>query len=89
MARGSVEGVDAAAVRDTVQRALNAMDEVRRIKNTLTGAQTSNQKGKDLVDAMAGRVRANLDDIDALVVTEAGEAPPPPPTDEQDELELD
>src|SRR3954468_10520343 len=88
MARGSVEGVDAAAVRDTVQRALNAMDEVRRIKNTLTGAQTSIQKGKDLVDAMAGRVRANLDDIDALVVTEAGEAPPPP-TDEQDELELD
>jgi hypothetical protein len=65
------------------------MDEVRRIKNTLTGAQTSIQKGKDLVDAMAGRVRANLDDIDALVVTEAGEAPPPPPTDEQDELELD
>jgi hypothetical protein len=89
MARGSVEGVDAAAVRDTVQRALNAMDEVRRIKNTLTGAQTSIQKGKDLVDAMAGRVRANLDDIDALVVSEAGEAPPPPPTDEQDELELD
>jgi hypothetical protein len=89
MARGSVEGVDAAAVRDTVQRALNAMDEVRRIKNTLTGAQTSIQKGKDLVDAMAGRVRANLDDIDALVICEAGEDPPPPPADEQDELELD
>src|SRR4051794_38200426 len=89
MARGSVEGVDAAAVRDTVQRALNAMDEVRRIKNTLTGAQTSIQKGKDLVDAMAGRVRANLDDIDALVVSEAGDDPPPPPADEQDELELD
>jgi hypothetical protein len=89
MARGSVEGIDAAAVRDTVQRALNAMDEVRRIKNTLTGAQTSIQKGKDLVDAMASRVRANLDDIDALVVSEAGEHAPPPPADEQDELELD
>ena len=89
MARGSVEGIDAAAVRDTVQRALNAMDEVRRIKNTLTGAQTSIQKGKDLVDAMASRVRANLDDIDALVISEAGEGNPPPPADEQDELELD
>jgi hypothetical protein len=89
MARGSVEGIDAAAVRDTVQRALNAMDEVRRIKNTLTGAQTSIQKGKDLVDAMASRVRANLDDIDALVISEAGEDNPPPPADEQDELELD
>ena len=65
------------------------MDEVRRIKNTLTGAQTSIQKGKDLVDAMASRVRANLDDIDALVVSEAGEDAPPPPADEQDELELD
>jgi hypothetical protein len=34
-------------------------------------------------------VRANLDDIDALVICEAGEDPPPPPADEQDELELD
>ena len=86
MARGSAEGIDAAAVRDTVQRALHAMDEVRRIKSTLTGAVTSIEKGKELVDAMAGRVRAHLDEVDALVGAEAGDAPLPPlPPDDDDE----
>jgi hypothetical protein len=91
MARGSADGVDAAAVRDTVQRALHTMDEVRRIKSTLTGAVTSIEKGKELVDAMASRVRAHLDEVDALVLSEVGEdaLPPPPDDDEQHELELD
>lgn len=91
MARGSAEGIDAAAVRDTVQRALHAMDEVRRIKSTLTGAVTSIEKGKELVDAMAGRVRAHLDEVDELVGAEAGDAPLPPSDDddEQPELTLD
>jgi flavin-binding protein dodecin len=90
MARGSAEGIDAAAVRDAVQRALHSMDEVRRIKSTLTGAVSSIEKGKELVDAMAGRVRAQLDEVDALARTEAGDAPAsPPPQDEDDQPELD
>jgi hypothetical protein len=91
MARGSAEGVDAAAVRDTVQRALHAMDEVRRIKSTLTGAVTSIEKGKELVDAMASRVRAHLDEVDELMGAEEGDDAPLPPLDddEQPELTLD
>jgi hypothetical protein len=38
MKRGEVDGVDAGAVRDSVDRALQAMEDVRRVKSQLTGA---------------------------------------------------
>jgi hypothetical protein len=66
MKRSDVEGVDAGAVRGAVERALQAMDEVRKVKGQLTGAKTSIDNAYELVDGMAGRVRAHLDEIDVL-----------------------
>ena len=45
MARGDGEGVDAAAVTDTVERALAALDDVRRIRQQLTGRQDPDRQG--------------------------------------------
>jgi hypothetical protein len=74
MSRGDSGGVDAAAVSETVERALAAMDDVRRIKQQLTGAKTQIDKASELVEAMAARVRAQLAEIDALVAA-SGEQP--------------
>ena len=67
MARGDGEGVDAAAVSDTVERALVALEDVRRIRQQLTGAKTQIDKASEIVGAMSERVRAHLDEIAALV----------------------
>ena len=67
MARGGGEEIDAGAIRDTVQRALQAMEDVRRVKTQMTGAKTSIDKAYALVEEMAERVRAQLDAIDQLV----------------------
>ena len=64
--RGDVDGVDAGAVRDNVDRALQAMAEIRKVKSQLTGAKTSIDNAYELVEAMAARVRGHLEDIDAL-----------------------
>jgi predicted metal-dependent phosphoesterase TrpH len=73
MARGGGEEIDAGAVRDTVQRALQAMEDVRRVKTQLTGAKTGIDKAYALVEEMAERVRAQLDAIDQLVAADADE----------------
>ena len=67
MARAGGEGVDAAAVADTVDRALAAFDDVRRVRQQLTGAKTQIDKASDIVGAMAERVRRHLEEIGALV----------------------
>jgi hypothetical protein len=67
MSRADGDGIDAAAVRDTVERALGAMDEVRRIKSTLTGAKTGIDKATEYLDAMAEQVREHLRQMEALV----------------------
>jgi Uncharacterized protein conserved in bacteria (DUF2130) len=67
MVRGGEDEIDAAAVRDTVERALGAMEDVRRVKQQLTGAKTQIDKAAEIVDAMAGRVRAHLAEIDELL----------------------
>lgn len=67
MARGGGEDVDLAAVAETVERALGAMDEVRSIKQKLTGAQSSITAADGALDAMAGAVRAHLARIDELL----------------------
>jgi len=73
MARGSDEGVDVAAVRDTVERAVGAMEEVRRIKQQLTGAKTQIDTAGKIVDSMAARVRGHLAEIDELLAADAGD----------------
>jgi hypothetical protein len=67
MAKGGGDGVDTAAVRDAVERALGAMDEVRRIKQQLTASKTSIDKAADIVQTMADSVRAQLAEIAGLV----------------------
>lgn len=72
MARGGGEDVDIAAVAETVERALGAMDEVRSIKQKLTGAQTSIRSADDLLEGMAATVRAHLTRIDELLAPGGG-----------------
>jgi len=71
MSRADGEGIDAGALRDTVERALGAMEDVRRIKQQLTGAETSIGNARSILDAMAAQVRALLGEIDQRLQTVA------------------
>jgi hypothetical protein len=71
MSRAEAEGIDSGAVHDTVERALAAMEDVRKVKSQLTGAQNGIEKAKELVDAIASGVRAHLAEIDGLVLPDA------------------
>jgi hypothetical protein len=73
MTRAEGEGVDAAAIRDAAGRAVAALEDVRRVKSQLTGAETSIENARDILETMAGQARAHLAEIDALVC--AGEEP--------------
>ena len=79
------DGIDAGAVRDTVERAVAALSEERKIKQQLTGAKTGIDKAYELIEAMGARVRALLAEIDMLVRA-CDEEPPAPPVDPQLEL---
>jgi hypothetical protein len=74
MSRSEADGVDAKGVRDSVERALNAMERVRAVKNTLTGAQTQIGKAKDVLDDMAEQVREHLRIVDQLVLAGSPDA---------------
>ena len=63
MAKGGVEGLDAPALRAEVERALGAMDEVRRIKLHLTNAAGGIEQARAVLEGMAERVRAHLASI--------------------------
>jgi hypothetical protein len=67
MARGGAEGVDGVAVADWVERAVSELEEVRRVRQQLTGAKTQIDRASDIVGAMSDRVRAHLEEIAALV----------------------
>jgi hypothetical protein len=84
MARGGDGGVDGAAVHDLVERALRAIEEVRKVKSGLTGAKTSIDNAYKAAEEMAGRVRGHLAEIDELVL----DARPPAPAPADDQLEL-
>jgi cell division septum initiation protein DivIVA len=43
------------------------MEDVRRIKQQLTGAKTQIDKAGEIVDSLADRVKAHLREIDELV----------------------
>jgi hypothetical protein len=79
MARGSAAGIDDAAVRGEVERALGAMEDVRRVKSQLTQATTSIGTATSILDTMAAGVRAHLAQIGALLdaVAEPGSLPEP------------
>jgi hypothetical protein len=73
MSQSESEGIDGAAVHDTVERALAAMEDVRRVKSSLTGAKTNIDRAAGLVDAMSDRVRDHLRQIDELVLAAGGQ----------------
>ena len=61
--------VDALALRGEVERALGALEDVRRIKVQLTNASTGIEEARRILDGMAERVRGHLAQIDALVAS--------------------
>jgi hypothetical protein len=67
MAKGGVDGLDAPALRAEVERALGAMEDVRRIKLHLTNAAGGIEEARRVLEAMVERVRAHLASIDELV----------------------
>jgi hypothetical protein len=54
-------------VRAEVERAAQAMEDVRRVKSQLTGATTSIEQARSILEGMAAGVRAHLAQIDALL----------------------
>ncbi len=72
LAREGGDELDAATVRATVGRALDAMDEVRKIKSQLTTAAGGICTARELLEAMAARVRAELGAIEEQLAPSAG-----------------
>ena len=81
MTRADGDGIDAGALRDTVERTLGAMEDVRRIKQQLTGAATSIGSARTILEGMAERVRGHLAEMDEQLSV-AG-APEPEPAQPQ------
>ena len=86
MTRGDGDGIDAGALRDTVERTLGAMEDVRRIKQQLTGAETGIGNARTILDAMAATVRGRLAEIDQLVASAGESDSEPEPEPQQPEL---
>jgi hypothetical protein len=77
MERAGGDGLDGGALRAEVERALAAMDDVRRIKSQLTAATTGIESARRIIDEMADRVRGHLVRVDELVVAGTGDMSPP------------
>ena len=67
MARDDADGLDAVALRTEVERAIQALEEVRKIKVQLTNASTGIENAHKLVGTMADTVRAHLAQANALI----------------------
>ena len=67
MARDDADGLDATALRTEVERAVQALEEVRKIKVQLKNATTGIENARGLVDTMADTVRGHLGQANALL----------------------
>jgi hypothetical protein len=85
MKRDDADGIDAGALRSSIERALGALADERKVKQQLTGAKGNIERAYGLVEAMAERVRSHLQEIDVLV-----RPPDSPPVEEprDDQLAL-
>ena len=85
MKRDDADGIDAGALRSSIERALGALADERKVKQQLTGAKGNIERAYGLVEAMAERVRSHLQEIDVLV-----RPPDSPPAEEpaDDQLAL-
>ena len=72
--RADGEGIDSEAVRAASERALQELGEVQRIKQQLTASKTAVDKAAEIVDGMAGAVKSQLAEIQALVAAAAAPA---------------
>jgi hypothetical protein len=72
MRRGEAGGVDTDALRAEIERAQQAMEDVRRIKSQLTGATNGIAEARSILETMAEGVRAHLTRIEALVAAADG-----------------
>lgn len=73
LARAEGEGIDSCAIRATVERAQQAMNDVQRIKQQLTKSRTAVDEAGSILEVLANAVRTHLDQIERLVA-EAGAA---------------
>jgi hypothetical protein len=76
MATGSAEGLDGAALRSELERALMVLDDERRVKAQLTTATNGIQAARKIVESMAAQVRAHLDEIDRMIADADGDDTP-------------
>jgi hypothetical protein len=83
MARGEAEGIDASAIREAIEKATGAMGDVLRVKQQLTGAKTSIDKGADILEALATAVRAQLQQVELLLAAAGEELEGAPPEEER------
>ena len=67
MAGSEAEGIDGGAIRESVERAVNTLGEVQKVKQQLTGATSSIEKAYGLVEGLAAQVRGHLAQIEALL----------------------
>ena len=67
MARGETGGLDASALRAELERALLAMEQVRRVKQQLTHASNGIAEARAILEAMDAGVRGHLATIQALL----------------------
>ncbi len=77
MARGDADEVDADALRGEIDRAIGAMEDVRRIKSQLTNAATGIEEARAILESMAATVRGHLGQLHGLLVTPGGEQQTP------------
>jgi len=77
MADAGGDGLDAGGLRTEVERALAAMDDVRRIKSQLTQATSGIDGARRILEEMADRVRGHLVRVDELVIAGTGDDRPP------------
>ena len=77
MDRGDDERSTPAAVRAEVERALGAMEDVRRIKTQLTNASGGIEEARKILDAMAAGVRGHLAAIERRCSPRPATAPTP------------
>jgi hypothetical protein len=77
MAEASGDGLDTGALRAEVERALAAMDDVRRIKSQLTTAVGGIDAARKILEDMTARVRNHLVELDALIAAATGDDAPP------------
>jgi hypothetical protein len=67
MTKGADGELDTDAVRAEVERAVGAMEDIRRVKQQLTHATSGIEQARSILDAMATGVRGHLTEIGALL----------------------